>query len=248
MDSASNLSKSLWLLLARIFLALLVIYRAGSSNPVTAFAVQGEKAPVPLLFAFSIFSQLGLSSPCVFLLFPQFPGFVFPAHLKFSCTSPSILVRLHRFLDVQLLLVHGSSSKLIPAVFIPSPGGSFHTFLFPVSLLLALRCHPRSLERARKETDGAAVLATDGGAGHVPCHGNECCVLALVASSPQSHALTLLLCPHRRRCSCTAASSCAGRWTRPRAAPRAAGDARAGRPSNGSRRRRRNLLTWQTTS
>lgn len=179
---------------------------------------------------------------------PQFPGFVFPAHLKFSCTSPSILVRLHRFLDVQLLPVHGSSSKLIPAVFIPSPGGSFHTFLFPVSLLLALRCHPGSLERARKETDGAAVLAGDGGAGHVPCHGNECCVLALVASSPQSHALTLLLCPHRRRCSCTAASSCAGRWTRPRAAPRAAGDARAGRPSNGSRRRRRNLLTWQTTS
>ncbi|KAI1231608.1 hypothetical protein IHE44_0007682 [Lamprotornis superbus] len=64
---------------------------AGSSSPVTPFAAQGEKAAVSLLFAFSLFPQLSLSSP---------------SHLKFSRTSPSILARLHPLLDTQLLPVH----------------------------------------------------------------------------------------------------------------------------------------------
>lgn len=52
--------------------------------------------------------------------------------------------------------------------------------------------------------------------------------------------------PLSRRSSCTAASSCAERWTRARAVPRAAAGVSAG--WLGQRRRRRKLVTWQTTS
>lgn len=60
---------------------------------------------------------------------------------------------------------------------------------------------------------------------------------------PVTHACCL-----SRRCSCTAASSCAGRWTRAPAAPRAAGGGCAGRLGERRRRERRRPVTWQSTS
>lgn len=89
-----------------------------------------------------------------------------------------------------------------------------------VSPLLALRSQPDSLERAHKEADGAAILAAGGDDGHTRCAmgilwSPELCADHPTVSPP-------------RRCSCIAASSYAGRWTRPRAVPRAAGDACAG--------------------
>lgn len=89
-----------------------------------------------------------------------------------------------------------SSSKLIPAIFLPSSGGSFHTILFPVSPLLSLGSQPGSLERAHREVHGAAVLAADGDAGHRPRVPRGCCGCGSNASGPQSCALTPLLCPH----------------------------------------------------
>lgn len=199
----------------------------------------------------SLHSSSSLSLPSQYPVFFSF----FPL-VSWLCLPSSLEILLYvsinpckaRILDTQLLPVPVSSSELIPAVFIPSSGGSFHTFLFPVSLLLPLRPQPGSQERVlRKQTERpfwlrAAMLDTNRVL-------QECCGTGPGSSaSGQSCALTLLLCPHLRRCSCTAASSCAGRWTRPRAAPRAAGDACAGRPSNRRSSRTRNLFTCQTTS
>lgn len=74
-------------------------------------------------------SSLNLSSR-----HPAFPSFLalvswlcFPSSLEILPHVSIIPCEASRILDVC-----ASSSKLIPAIFLPSSGGSFHAFLFPI--------------------------------------------------------------------------------------------------------------------
>lgn len=112
-----------------------------------------KKGSCLLALAFSLFPQCSPSSPCVFFIFP----------LGFLALLPSSLEILSRvsispceascILDEQLLPAHASSSRLIPAISIPSSGGSFHAFLFPVCPPSALRSQPGSPEKTHEEKE-----------------------------------------------------------------------------------------------
>lgn len=191
--------------------------------------------------------QLTPSSPCIFLLFPL--GFLalFSSSLEILLPVSIDPCEASCVLDTQLLPVHVSSSKLTPAIFIPSSGGSFPTFY---------SCLPTvaSETRARLSGEGPQGNGRSGRCGcgrrgwtRAVCQGHAVALRQRCQPSP-GLCPDPVLCPHPRRCSCTAASWCAGRWTRPRAAPRAAADARAGRPGSGRSSRTRNPFTWQTTS
>lgn len=192
----------------------------------------------------------------------------------FSCIfiSVHLLVRLHTFLACFLLCSSYQFMWDLPGLFLAFSSLPLEDHFIPSHYLfspwLTNRCHtltsqPGTLENMSSpghlRKHEAASLAVDGNGGCGPCwcgNGNGC---TMGIASPvlweswqqcqcdsQSCVLTWpAVLPPSRRCSCIAASSCAGRWMRALAAPRAAGDGCAGQLRQ---RKRRNLFTWQTTS